>query len=209
MLKSGNRMIISVILAGMLLLCCGCTDRASDAEVLLPETVSGDLETVQPDREEKPAEKNSETAEEAFCTVYVCGAVMSPGVYSLPQGSRIYEALNAAGGLCAEADQVFLNQAELLTDGQQIYVPTEEEAETLKQAGDTGTKTDAEDGKINLNTASREELMTLPGIGEAKADSILDYRKEHGRFTSIEELMQIPGIKEGIFAKLKDSITAV
>ena len=134
--------------------------------------------------------------------VYVCGAVHAPGVYELPDGSRVFEALEAAGGLTEEADEKCLNQAELLRDGQQITVYTEEEAELIPSAtGET-----AGTGKINLNTAGKESLMTLPGIGEAKAEAILQYREKNGCFLNIEEIMQIEGIKEKVFEKIKDLI---
>ena len=134
--------------------------------------------------------------------VHVCGEVVHPGVYELKAGSRVYEAVKAAGGMSENAAQNFLNQAEILEDGQQIYVPSEEEiSDTDSENGRT------DDGKVNLNQASKEQLMTLPGVGEAKADAIIRYRSEKGDFRSIEEIMEIEGIKEGVFKKIEDWIT--
>ena len=105
--------------------------------------------------------------------VHVCGEVVHPGVYELKAGSRVYEAVKAAGGMSENAAQNFLNQAEILEDGQQIYVPSEEEiSDTDSENGRT------DDGKVNLNQASKEQLMTLPGVGEAKADAIIRYGVE-------------------------------
>lgn len=134
--------------------------------------------------------------------VYVCGAVREPGVYELPAGSRVYEAVAAAGGMTEQADEKSLNQAGVLEDGQQITVYTAEEAAALPVQDGTGTSGE----KVNLNTASRDALMTLPGIGEAKADAILAYRDEHGGFKSTEEIQQVEGIKEKVFEKIKDQI---
>ncbi len=144
------------------------------------------------------------------CFVYVCGQVNAPGVYELPLGSRIFDAMEAAGGMTADACSSYWNLAELLWDGEKIYVPTESEALELGQPAaseqEAAAQENAEDG-ININTASKEQLMTIPGIGESKADSILAYRKENGSFDSPEDIMNIPGIKEGLFSKIKDYIS--
>ena len=108
------------------------------------------------------------------------------------------------------ADQSFLNQAELLTDGVQIQVPTKEEvasgiAAEANTSGAPGESGKTSQGKVNLNTATKEELMTLPGIGEAKADSILTYRESAGGFQSIEQIKEIEGIKDGVFEKIKNA----
>ena len=143
------------------------------------------------------AEKEEDRTENSIF-VYVCGAVMDEGVYELPAGSRVYEAIQKAGGFTEDAAVTQINQAEVLEDETQLYVPTMEEITNEETKGD---------GKVNLNLASKEELMTLPGVGEAKADLIIQYREEHGRFQNIEDVMNISGIKEGLFAKIKDNIT--
>lgn len=160
--------------------------------------------------EETSSRAEEETPEAESVFVYVCGAVNSPGVYELKSGARVYEAIELAGGVTEEAAQELLNQAEVVSDGERIYVPDREEAEAFQSGTgglETGVTDGSEKGKVNINTAGKDELMTLTGIGEAKAESILRYREENGRFGSIEELMQIEGIKEGVFNKIKDDIT--
>ena len=130
--------------------------------------------------------------------VYVCGAVFREGVYELPIGSRVYEAIEKAGGVLENAAVTQINQAEVLEDEAQLYIPTLEEV-AMQQA--------QEDGKVNLNSATKEELMTLTGVGATKAESILSYRQTNGKFKSVEDIMQISGIKEGLFNKIKDYIT--
>ena len=130
--------------------------------------------------------------------VYVCGAVKFPGVYELLQGSRVFEAIQAAGGFLGEAAENEVNQAEILKDEMKLYIPTLQDLEEQK-------KTEA--GKVNINIATKEELMTLPGVGESKANQIIQYREDCGKFQSIEDIMMISGIKEGLFNKIKDYIT--
>lgn len=160
------------------------------------------------------ASEEAVSPEQGICYVYVCGAVKEPGVYALEAGDRIYQAVQAAGGLTEEADFSSVNQAEKVSDGQMIKILTEEEAGALGETpasveGGTAVSEQTEtepDGRININLASAEELMTLPGIGRAKADSMISYRENNGGFSSIEEIMQVEGIKEGVFNRLKDSI---
>ena len=152
-------------------------------------------------------EHGGDVSGEGDVYVYVCGAVNAPGVYELKEGARVFEAIQLAGGLTEAAAADAVNQARIVTDGEQIRVPTVEEAQN-QGAGVAGEVTEGtENNKININTAGKEELMMLTGIGEAKAESIMDYREKNGSFTSIEELMQIEGIKEGVFNKIKDDIT--
>lgn len=148
----------------------------------------------------------------AECVVHICGAVNRPGVYALPAGSRICDAVSRAGGLCEDAAERCVNQASLLEDGMQIVIPTLEEAETMQQAGEkpqdaAGLRQDAAAGVVNINSASLSELMTLPGIGQAKAETILAWREKNGAFGKIEDIMKVDGIGEGSFQKLKDLIT--
>lgn len=148
--------------------------------------------------------------------IHVCGQVVSPGVYELAPGSRVYEAIEAAGGLLEEAADDALNMAMELTDGQQLRVPTIEEAQAAGGIFDPGSLKGAEavsgaggfgDGRVNLNTAGKEELMQLSGIGEARAEAIMAYRTEHGKFQRIEDIMKVSGIKEAAFEKIRDDIT--
>ena len=142
--------------------------------------------------------------------VYVCGQVRTPGVYSLDEGSRLFEAVDLAGGILPEGDLTRINLAAVLADGQKIYIPSAAEAETMQDAEEFSEESeksgDVSGQRVNINRASKETLMTLPGIGEAKAEAILAYRQAEGDFESPEALMNVPGIKEGVFAKIKDRI---
>lgn len=162
--------------------------------------------------------------------VYVRGAVSKPGVYYLDEGARVYQAIEAAGGFAPDADTEWLNQAEALKDGQMLTVNTLQETSEMEKEGrsaypaETGTGISqsaekagsgspssaagngAAGGLVNLNTADKDELMTLPGIGESKAESIIRYREENGAFASPEDVMNISGIKEAVFSKIKDRI---
>ena len=122
--------------------------------------------------------------------------------------ASIFEANSSASGITKGDDPDAVDKAQVIADGEQIYGPTVEEAASQQtEVGGTTVTKGTESVKVNINTAGKEELMTLTGIGEAKADDILKYREEHGSFGSIEELMQINGIKEGVFNKIKDDIT--
>lgn len=157
---------------------------------------------------------NSESeAEKKTVYVHVCGYVNNPGVYELSEESRVFEAVDMAGGVTEEGCLEALNLAMPVYDGQKIYVPSYDEYEqslggSNKFEADSNTKNDSgEGGLININTASVELLMTLPGIGQSKAQSIVDYRNNNGKFNSIEEIMNISGIKESAFDKIKAYIT--
>ena len=188
---------------------CGSKDAEENGveEIVLANDDAAEEEAGQDEASENNGEEQTDTAAQTVF-VYVCGAVESPGVYELRADARVFEAISSAGGITEEAAPDAVNQARVIVDGEQIYVPTVEEAasQTAGVGETTGTK-GTENVKVNINTAGKEELMTLTGIGEAKADDILKYREEHGSFGSIEELMQISGIKEGVFNKIKDDIT--
>ena len=140
-----------------------------------------------------------ETAASRVC-VYVCGAVEHPGVYLLPEGARLYQAVEAAGGFVQNADPEALNLAAPVRDGEQVRI------RFLGEETDAGNTAQPSDGRISLNRATREELMRLPGIGEARADAILAYREKHGPFQNPEDIMMVPGIKNSAYEKLKDYI---
>lgn len=133
--------------------------------------------------------------------VYICGEVVSPGVYEVPAESRIWDVLLAAGGFTEEAAAESINLAKKVEDGMQITVPSLSEEEERKQEAERKAA-----GLVNLNTASKEELCTIPGIGESRAEAILAYRNAQGGFSSVEEIMQVDGIKEGLYAKIQDKI---
>ena len=146
--KKVTLQIIGICLM-MLFLCEGCKGQ----QIQMTEEIS-----------EEPSSQKEEESHQQIC-VYVCGAVVSPGVYELKEGSRICDGISVAGGLSEGA-----------------YID-------------------------RINQASCEELMTLPGIGQSKAEAIISYREEHGAFQSTEEIMNISGIKEKAYEKVKDSIT--
>lgn len=198
----------------------GCGKK--EAEILLEEEQKESSEKVTEilETEKEPEPEITQPPQDIF--VDICGAVTKPGVYRMPPDSRVYEAVEAAGGLLPEAAGNRVNQAQPLSDGQQIYVPTKEEAEKgmagqpsggAADPGTGGAVTEAagagetqDSGTVNLNTADSAALQTLPGIGEAKARAILAYREEKGGFSGTEELMNVPGIKESTFSKIKDKI---
>lgn len=200
--------IVSLFLAAILS-CTGCgRNKEDDFEELTVSDVKSDGEEEFPEEAADP-QKEDQEEDRAGQTVYVyvCGAVQAPGVYELMKNARVYEAIELAGGLTEEASAESVNQARTVSDGEQLYVPTVQEAEAQGIGVGEGIVTEGTDEKrVNINTAGKEELMTLTGIGEAKAQSILDYREEHGSFASIEDLMQIEGIKEGVFNKIKEDI---
>jgi competence protein ComEA len=192
-----------------------------------------------------PASQNASASEAAtvptpMIGVYVCGAVRKPGVYSLPEGVRVIEAVRAAGGFAEEADVSYINQATVLKDADQVRIPTlaetgnGDDAASAAAASAAGTGTaavpaspdpgitpgtvsssgngaTAADGtgnaRVNINTATSEQLQGIPGIGPAKAALIIQYREENGPFTSPEDLMNISGIKQGLYSKVADYIT--
>lgn len=154
--------------------------------------------------------------------VHVCGEVAVPGVYELPEGSRIYQAVELAGGYTADAAEDYLNMAQVLSDGVKLEVPDKEAAAKLPEAagagGQSGTgrsgavQAEVQSGsggvsaKVNINTAAKEELMTLKGIGQARAEDIIAYRQTNGPFGKIEDIMKVSGIKEAAFQKIKENI---
>ena len=174
------------------------------------------------------AELSDASLEEAkTLVVHICGAVSAPGVYELPAGSRIIDAVEAGGGFLPEADEACCNLAEEIVDGCQIYIMTKSEScadgQAEKKAGiqtspdsdmqttdrnvRSNSATALENGLVNLNTADVAALMTLPGIGESRAKAIISYREQHGAFAKIEDIMKISGIKQAAFSKIKDKIT--
>ncbi|MDK2856201.1 MAG: competence protein ComEA [Bacillota bacterium] len=158
-----------------------------------------------------PGAEAGEAEKSAEVVVHVAGAVAKSGVYRLPAGSRVIDAVEAAGGAAAEADVDALNLAQPLVDGQKVWVPKKGEV-TVTGAAGTATgpaagSAAAGGGKVNINTAGVAELDTLPGIGPALAQRIIDYRAAHGPFKSIEDLKNVSGIGEKKFAEIKDYVT--
>lgn len=148
-------------------------------------------------------EYTDETVSNELIMVDVSGAVKEPKVVQLSEGSRVADAIEAAGGLTDKADTVKINQAAFLTDGEKIYVP--EEGEDVSGL-EFNSHTEQTSGKIDINTATSEELQTLNGIGPATAEKILQYRSDVGYFKSIEEIKNVNGIGDKTFDELKEYI---
>lgn len=175
------------------------TQQDMSAEILQIQTAEGtDTEKESPDSGVSDIPEQ-ETEQEHTLIVHVCGAVANPGVYTMKPEDRVYHAIEAAGGVLPQADGDRLNQAETLTDGMQLYVPFQGEEKGSPSE-------DKEETGVNINQASKEELMTLPGIGESKAEAIIAYRQEHGDFKQPEDLTNISGIKNGVYEKIKGQI---
>ena len=190
----------------------GKSSKVTDTQVVAQMNVSTDI--------------NDSDSELIY--IYVCGAVLNPGVYEMETGSRVFQAVELAGGLLDEAAPEYVNQAMTVSDGQQIYIPSLNEIEQLDgsgsgsnfleitgmsgTAGNTGNAfsdgagADTSSDKVNINTADKAELMTISGIGESRAQDIIAYRESNGGFSTIEEIMNVPGIKEATFEKIKDGI---
>ena len=176
----------------------------------------------------------SDEMHEKEIVVHICGAVKQPGVYELKESQRLYEGIQKAGGFREDADEEYLNQAMCLEDGMKIVVPTQEETEKTSSDSDADFYVQKEEdsknaamekeilqknenadekkgteqkAKIDLNTADKAQLCTLPGIGESRAESIIAYREEHGFFQEPEDVMKVSGIKESAFEKIKDYVT--
>lgn len=252
----------------VLLIVTGCLGSCGDSGsgVLLteerPQALAAEMQSQEPAEEteteaQAPPSEAETAVPSASCYVYVCGQVVSPGVYRLEEGQRIFEAIAMAGGFTGEAAENYLNLAEPVWDGMKLEVPGKDQvpestwpaagagtaaterpaagagtaaiekpapgdATAERPAGGMGTTHTGKPspgqrsqpgadpslaGLINLNTATREELMTLRGIGEVRADQILRYRQEHGAFGRKEDIMNVPGIKEGAYQKIKEDIT--
>lgn len=204
---------IVCLITACALLCCGCGDKGT--AILIGETkeaadvpAEGEQEASRASGQAGTAAQSAasgETASEARDTmirVYVCGAVANPGVVEIPQGSRVEDALEAAGGFGAEAGREAVNLADWVSDGQKLYFPKEGEAVEEPQA-----QADSASGLVNINTADAAALCTLPGIGESRAQDIISYREANGGFGACEDIMKVSGIKTAAYEKIKDKIT--
>lgn len=189
------------------------------------EAVLLDADVTSVDESEQNESENEiyltlDEASEIMMVVHLCGAVNNPGVYELEVDSRIIDGIIKAGGFADDACEDALNLAMPITDGSRIYVPTKDEiaegqlgADSTQyvQSGDSANqdmgRSREDSGLVNINTSGVDKLVTLPGIGESRAKSIIAYRQEHGAFKKIEDIMLVSGIKEGAFNKIKDYIT--
>lgn len=193
-----NQIIKRIVIGGCIVICSvfyglSRTQKPEEDGILLREQIT----TVS---SEELIVKGSQSDPSTSCYVHICGEVVSPGVYELEEGSRVFQAVEQAGGLTEQAAADSLNMAESVRDGMKILVPNREEVkDQFKKVG--------ENHQVNINTAGKEELMTLKGIGESKAQDIIRFRETRGSFQSIEEIKKISGIKEAAFQKIKDDIT--
>lgn len=189
---------------------------AGDGEA--KEQKEGQLQSGQSDENGFGSEGSMHEENAAKCYVYVCGYVNNPDVYRCREGARIYEVIELAGGFSSEADSEYLNLVAVVADGQRIYVPSKEEVLKAQNEGGIGSAFDGDGGsldtgsgygtggKVNINTAGAELLMTLPGIGESRAKDIISYRNTNGSFERIEDIMKVSGIKNASYEKIKDLI---
>lgn len=157
-------------------------------------------------------DENIDVSEEAYArsneiVVYVCGQVVKPGVYKLAEGSRLYEAVNLAGGLRKGANPTAINMAAPITDGDMIYIPARDEQVSMTGTSVVPSIGDNGSNLVNINTASTAQLETLTGIGPAKAEAIARYRETSGSFSKKEDIMKVSGIGQGTYDRIKDEIT--
>ena len=152
-------------------------------------------------------EEKEESTEQDLITVDVKGAVKSPGIYDLPVGSRVHDAVQKAGGLTEEADSKSLNLAQKVSDEALVYVPTKGEEIASQQATSGTSPSTSKDKKVNLNKASLEELKQVKGLGGKRAQDIIEHREANGKFKSVDELKKVSGIGAKTIEKLKDYVT--
>ena len=202
--KSGRKLKSLFYLTIIVVLCIffgGCNKKGEitfeqAADEVFSEEISNQSEVGESKETERMKAGGTDVETDAWIYVDVAGAVRTPGVVKLARGARVYEAIELAGGFAKDAAISAVNQASVLQ--------LSSSEGSLETSGE-GRVADA--GKVNINQASEEELMTLPGIGASKAADIVRYREEQGRFEQIEDIMNISGIKEAVFGKIKDKIT--
>ena len=178
-----------------------------DSQTPVKETnLQAEVAAVSKDSSTEKEEKD-ESVEQDLITVDVKGAVKSPGIYDLPVGSRVNDAVQKAGGLTEQADSKSLNLAQKVSDEALVYVPTKGEESASQQAGSGTASSTNKEKKINLNKASLEELKQVKGLGGKRAQDIIDHRETNGKFKSVEELKKVSGIGAKTIEKLKDYVT--
>ena len=214
-------LFLTVLTAGT-----GCSRQiiVRTADDLSPEEKT---EAAEEDQTTGSAEEEQNVTEQDLIYVHVSGMVSVPGVYALHSGDRVFHAVDAAGGFLPEADRDWCNLAEELSDADKLRIYSMAETAAMEEAGKTpaddcfgliryrnkpmwagtGEKTGDNTGTVNLNTAGVEELMTLPGIGQKRAEDIVAYRQMYGGFSSVEELTNISGIGNSMLLKLSGMVT--
>lgn len=216
-MKLKNSIIIFMVqLVAVLLLGCSNSSELELAPLSQEESNSGDIK---PEDNEGSLVDNQgdsddeDTSEEGLICVHMSGAVLEPGLYKLPEGSRLYDGVMAAGGFTDDAALEYSNLAEVLVDGVKYHIYTEDEVQDgniTAEEGSGGPQIDSHyntAGQLNINMATIDELKQLEGIGESKALAIIEYREANGSFKSIEEIMNVSGIGEGLFSRIQSSIT--
>ena len=213
--------LIGLIIAGFFMIN-GQSSRQSNVAELAQETVtSSEAEseeistgTKKNSQKEKAGPQTSSSEESEFLTVDVKGAVKNPGIYQLKKTSRINDAIQKAGGLTTDADSKSVNLAQKLTDEAVVYVATmsENAASIASGAGQSSTSGTSEvasqkGNKVNLNTADLSELQTISGIGQKRAQDILEYREANGKFNSVDDLKNVSGVGAKTLEKLKEYVT--
>ena len=192
--------VLGLALGGFFLL--KPTSQTSVKETNLQAEVAAVSKETSTEKEEK-----EESPEQDLITVDVKGAVKSPGIYDLPVGSRVHDAVQKAGGLTEEADSKSLNLAQKVSDEALVYVPTKGEEAASQQAASGTTPSTSKEKKVNLNKASLEELKQVKGLGGKRAQDIIDHREANGKFKSVDELKKVSGIGAKTIEKLKDYVT--
>ena len=182
------------------------TSQTSVKETNLQTEVAAVSKDSSSEKEMKKEEKE-ESPEQDLITVDVKGAVKSPGIYDLPVGSRVHDAVQKAGGLTDEVDSKSLNLAQKISDEALVYVPTKGEEAASQQVASGTTPSTSKDKKVNLNKASLEELKQVKGLGGKRAQDIIDHREANGKFKSVDELKKVSGIGAKTIEKLKDYVT--
>ena len=157
--------------------------------------------------EKEVKEEKEEPVEQDLITVDVKGAVKAPGIYDLPVGSRVNDAVQKAGGLTEQADSKSLNLAQKVSDEALVYVPTKGEESASEKTGSGAPSSTSKEKKLNLNKASLEELKQVKGLGGKRAQDIIDHRETNGKFKSVDELKKVSGIGAKTIEKLKDYVT--
>lgn len=197
-IKYHNVLILTFIIILTLVNICGCKNAGPVFE-LEKETVS-----------ENTALLSDESCDTQGGKIYVhiSGEVNAPGVIELDNGARLFEAVNKAGGFTDLAADDYCNLAQAVSDGSKYYFPTKEEASMLilKENDDTVVSHYDSEGKLNINVATKDELMQLPGIGKSRAEAITEYREQNGLFASIEDLKHVSGIKDNLFGQICEKI---
>ena len=203
------RLLPLLVFMPVLVMMSGCNNNAPELYLVDSEmtpSVSYDVATSEESLDDLSSQINT-------VFVHISGEVCVPGVYELNQGSRLFDAVSLAGGFTEDAAQDYCNLALILEDASKYYIPTVSEAQQLKEQelcteNQKLSHYDSE-GRLNINLATKEELMGLSGIGASRADSIIAYRDEHGQFGSTEEIKNVSGIKEALYSQIAEYIVAL